>query len=89
MTRLVVCRASETDTGNHYHREGEKRFYVTIIRDTRVGFLLGPYSNHQEAVDHVEHGRKLATGADFWADFDSFGTVSLPAEVSKRTVFGS
>jgi len=89
MAHLTSCRAGEADTGHHYHRQGEKGFYVTIIRGTQVGYLLGPYPSHQEAIDNVERGRKLATTADSWADFDAFGTASLPAEITKRTVFSN
>jgi hypothetical protein len=89
MAHLETCSAGETGTGHHYHRRGEKSFYVTIIRNTRAGYLLGPYRSHQEAMDNVERGRKLATDVDSWADFDSFGTASLSVDDTRRTVFGS
>ena len=89
MTHLKACRAGEEGQGHHYHRLGDRRFYVTIVRDQRVGYLLGPYQGHQEAIDNVERGRKLACDADAWADFDSFGTASLPTDQGRRAVFGS
>ncbi len=89
MAHLDTCRAGETGQGHHYHRLGDRRFYVTIVRDQRVGYLLGPYQGHQEAVNNVERGRKLACAADSWADFDAFGTASLSANKGRRTVFGN
>ena len=89
MGRLETCKAGETGTGNHYHRRGERGFYVTIIRNTQIGYLLGPYKTHEEAIGNVERGRKLATDADCWADFDSFGTASMPTKETVRAVFGA
>ncbi|KKM60477.1 hypothetical protein LCGC14_1541460 [marine sediment metagenome] len=88
MERLEPCGAGESQQRAHYHRQDARWFYVTVVEGQRVGFLLGPYSTHQETVNNVDRGRKLAVAADSWADFYSFGTASLPAGNSRRTVFG-
>jgi len=65
------------------------RYYVTIVRSaSQRGFLLGPYTNHADAIANVERGRKLAQAADAWADFDSFGTASVAGERQPLPVFG-
>lgn len=54
-------------------------YFVTMRRDKRTAFLLGPYTTHTEALANVSTGRDLARKVDPWADFDAFGTSSLPA----------
>ena len=70
--------------------DGSRVFYVTVTDAGRTGWLLGPYSTHEEALDNVERGRALALQADRWAHFYGFGTcsVSNTAPIA-RTVFGS
>lgn len=65
-------------------------YYVTIIRGKRVGFLLGPYSSHDEALTNVDRGKDLAIKADAWADFDAFGTSRWKSLESAppKAVFG-
>lgn len=65
-------------------------YYVTIIRGKRVGFLLGPYSSHQESLDNVDRGRTLAMDADGRAAFDAFGTSRWKSLESAppKSVFG-
>ena len=67
---------------------GERDFYVSVRDGERVGFLLGPYSTHAEAVENVKRGRKLACEADGRAHWYGFGTCSLAAGDTRRTVFG-
>jgi len=64
-------------------------FYVTVRREKRTGWLLGPYATHQEAIDNLSRGLKLAIEADPWAAFDAFGTCSLPVGTKVKTVFGN
>lgn len=65
-------------------------YYVTIIRGKRVGFLLGPYPSHEDALENVDRGRELANDADSRSVFDAFGTsrwkdlTTLPP----KSVFG-
>lgn len=54
-----------------------KNFYVSMIRDSRVALLLGPFANHQDALDRVNDARILPREADPFTDFDSFGTVGI------------
>ncbi|QIG73404.1 hypothetical protein EVC03_096 [Rhizobium phage RHph_Y5A] len=64
-------------------------FYVTIIRGKRVGFLLGPYPTHDQALSNVDRGKSLACAADPWADFDAFGTCKLKDENNPpKAIFG-
>ncbi|QIG75322.1 hypothetical protein EVC29_093 [Rhizobium phage RHph_Y52] len=65
-------------------------FYVTIIRGKRVGFLLGPYPTHDEALSNVDRGKRLACDADPWADFDAFGTSRWKDEKTPpKSIFGA
>lgn len=77
----------------HHHETG-RQFYVTIKRGMhpskiKRGWLLGPYETHQQALDNVERGSNLACAADPRANFDAFGTASLPPGATKTPVFGS
>lgn len=53
-------------------------YYVTMVRGKRVAWLLGPYRTHAKALALVDAGKRLASAADPWSDFDAFGTSSLP-----------
>ncbi len=68
------------------HLTSNPHFYVTILRDSQRGFLLGPYVGEAEALANVQRGRELALAADAFACFDAFGTASSTRTV--RTVFG-
>ncbi len=81
-TREIECSVD----GCHYH-DADTRFYVTVVDGKRHGFLLGPYSTHQEAIDNVDRGCTLANDADPRAAFYAFGTAST--KDARRTVFGS
>lgn len=72
--------------GCRYH-DADSIFYVTVADGPRVGFLLGPYADHQTAINNVGRGRDLANEADPRAAFYSFGTSSIKRE--RQTVFGS
>lgn len=63
-------------------------YYVTLKRDRRTAWLLGPYETREEALGQVRRGWMLATDADSWADFDAIGTTHLASRVSPSTVFG-
>ncbi len=62
-----------------------RAFYVTIRSGSRVGYLLGPFERYDDALSSVQRGRDLATGADPFAAFDSFGTARAPL---RKSVFG-
>lgn len=57
-----------------------KGFYVTIIRDRRVGWLRGPFVTHDEALAVVDETRLEACRLDPRAEFDLFGTSSREGE---------
>ena len=63
-----------------------RRYYVTVRDAGRTGFLLGPYSTHDEARMNVGRARDLARKHDDRAAFYAFGTASTPK--ARRTVFG-
>lgn len=56
-------------------------YYVTMQRTARGevkgAWLLGPYATHQEALDLVSDGRRLAEDVDPRCAFDRFGTASI------------
>ncbi|MCH7703877.1 MAG: hypothetical protein IIB61_02095 [Planctomycetes bacterium] len=78
-----------SQAGTVIAERADRVFYVSIERDGRRGVLLGPYETHQEALDNVQRGQRLAGDADRWADFDAFGTCSAPRAKPLRTVFGN
>lgn len=54
-----------------------KGYYVTVIRGKRVGWLLGPFDAHEDALAKVDLARTMACRIDPWCDFDAFGTTRL------------
>lgn len=70
-------------------REG-RLYYVTVRDAGRHGYLLGPYDTHEEALENVDRGRKLAEEANVWSHFYEFGTGSLPASLLAlpKSLFG-
>lgn len=66
------------------------QYVVTIMRGDRIGYLLGPYGTHQEAIDNKPRARDLAHNADPWSDFDAIGTVRFAPDAKNLppTVFG-
>lgn len=52
-----------------------KKFFVTIIRDKRVGWLAGPFDTHGEAESMVGRARAEAEKIDPFSHFDLFGTA--------------
>jgi hypothetical protein len=66
-------------------------FFVTCIEDEgqrRVGYLLGPYTTHAEAIANVDRGAKLACGASPKANWYSFGTCSIQEPTERKGMFG-
>lgn len=58
-------------------------YYVSIVRSTKQrGLLVGPFVTHSEALALVDRASRLARELDTWADFDAFGTMSLPRNAS-------
>lgn len=58
----------------------EKRFYVSIVRGSKVGYLLGPYDSEPAARVHVGRASRSAMAVDPRAAFDSFGVVGVSLE---------
>jgi hypothetical protein len=52
-------------------------YYVTIVRDRRVGWLAGPFAEHGAALAMVEPARAAAEAVDPFTVFDAFGTASV------------
>jgi len=67
------------DTAHH--------FYVSVLDGNRKGYLLGPYDTHQEALDNVKRGTKMAYDSDTKAPWYAYGTAST--ERILKTVFGA
>ncbi len=64
-----------------------RNFYVTARDGDRVAWLLGPFDTHQQALDRVEEGKRLAIKADPFAHFYGFGTSSYLGENPPISVF--
>lgn len=62
-------------------------YYVTIIRDKRVGYLAGPYPTHDLALMFVDYCRNHAREIDCWCDFDAFGTAKIVGENLPKGIF--
>lgn len=54
-------------------------YFVSIRRDSRSGLLAGPFATHSEALFRLDDAKRMACKLDPWADFDAFGTMSLPS----------
>lgn len=58
-----------------------KKFYATVIRNPgpnqKVGWLAGPFDDHEEAKAHVERAKQIAHEVDPRSVFDYFGTAGL------------
>jgi hypothetical protein len=60
------------------HSNGEPGgFYVTVKDGGRTGWLLGPYGTHEEALDLVGAGRKLAESVNDRAFWYAYGTSRI------------
>lgn len=52
-------------------------FYTTVVRDRRVGYLLGPFDDEQAARGKIPAARRLAEQVDPFTVFDAFGTCRV------------
>ena len=64
-----------------------REFYVTVRDGIRTGWLLGPFDDHQKALDNVQRARNLAEQGDPRAAWYAFGTASTPKGTNMPTVF--
>ena len=62
---------------------GERKFYVTIIRDSKVARLAGPFDTKAEADGMVDRASNLARELDPRAAFDGFGVSAVTSENHK------
>jgi len=62
----------------------EVGYYVTIRDAGRVGFLMGPYATHAEALSRVEEASERTECVDPWAHFAEFGTTRIKAPLTLR-----
>lgn len=63
-------------------------YFVTVLDGTRVGWLLGPYDTHEDALANVERGNALASAADARAHWYAFGTARVKGGRLPSAVFG-
>ena len=61
----------------------QKRFYVSIVRGSKVGYLLGPYDSEPAAREHVLRASRVAEEIDPRAHWDSFGVVGVSLDDGK------
>jgi len=57
-------------------------YYVTALNGMRVAWLLGPYADHAEALEHVEEGGDLLAERDGWAWAYYIGTARVDLSVT-------
>jgi hypothetical protein len=55
-------------------------YYVTVIRNKRVGWLAGPFDCVEDAERRKSLCRRIASDIDPWTDFDAFGVTRLVIE---------
>lgn len=56
----------------------DEKFFVTIVDGPKVGWLLGPYDTHWEAMNQVDRGRRMAREVnDRETAFAGFGTTGV------------
>ncbi len=55
----------------------QTRFYVTVVRGTKRGWLAGPFSTYALAQRKIPKVRAVASQIDPWCDFDAFGVASI------------
>ncbi|MGY5634217.1 hypothetical protein ACW7N6_38400 [Streptomyces sp. UC1A3] len=60
-------------------------FYVTVRDGAKVGFLLGPYATHDEALANVDRAREEVMRRDpFGCSFWGFGTAKATAKPGRE-----
>lgn len=57
-------------------------YYVNVINGTKHAALLGPFPQHQQALDWVIACKEYANDLDPWSDFYGFGTCRIPLEIA-------
>lgn len=55
-------------------------YYVTMKSGNRTAWLLGPYSDHSDALNRVGAAKDLTAKLDQWSHFYSFGTARIQSE---------
>lgn len=69
----------------------DEQFFVTIKDGPKVGWLLGPYETHWEAIRNVDRGRRMACEVnDRETAFAGFGTAGVKDWKWRKvkTIFG-
>ena len=64
-------------------------WYVCVKDGKRHGFLLGPYSEPEEADGNIKRAKALARENDPFSCFYGFGLCSAAPTVAITTVFGA
>ena len=55
-------------------------YYVTMVRDGKVGVLSGPYATHADALAQVDAAYAVACKLDPWCEFDARGTSLVASD---------
>lgn len=58
-------------------------WYIAVIEGKRYGFLLGPYSNANDATNDMPLARRLAEQADSFSCFYTFAIANLPSHITR------
>jgi hypothetical protein len=75
--------------------EGEQKFYVTMLRDSRVARLAGPFDTKEQAEAMVARAREVANEVDSRSAFDAFGVSGItstehrPGTLNERLGIGA
>lgn len=70
-------------TDGDANAEGDRKFYVTMVRGDRVARLAGPFDTKEEADGMVARARDEANKADPRSAFDAFGVSGITSKEHK------
>jgi len=59
-------------------------YYVSVRNGSQEGVLLGPFLEHQQALDWVETCRDYANQQEPWSHFYEFGTRRFSVEIEQE-----
>ena len=73
---------TQCDCGEVRHHPGAN-YYVTVIDGTRWRCLVGPFTNHRDALQMVTKASAKAEELDIRAAFYAYGTTAMAQSYTK------
>lgn len=61
-------------------------YYVTVIDGPRVGYLVGPFNRHGDALKHVKAAIKKAQDVDPKAWWYAYGTAHVKTSTATKKI---